>query len=116
MSILTYRAMKRQPAPEYETREVTVPSHWGMYTSAGNKSIMKKAQKLVNRIEGEKKYTKKLDLFGAFFKGWRKLQNTKNMSEASDTDVREQVWGFACIVAKAVNVDEESLDKIWDEL
>jgi hypothetical protein len=114
--VLTYRALVKQPAPTYETREVKVPNHWGMYTPAGNKSLTKKAEKLVAEIEEAKGIVAKLKIFKKYFKGWRSLHNTKTMSESGDTEVRECVWCFAARVARAVDVDEESLDKIWEEV
>ena len=114
---LTY--MKRVQVPiqnQCVQTEVRIPDHWGMYTPAGNKSIKKKAEKLVKEIQEVTGISDKLAVFKKYFKGWRSLHRTKTMAESSDTEVRECVWCFAEQVAKAVDVDSSSLDKVWDEV
>jgi hypothetical protein len=105
----------KEPVTTYVEKTVTVPSEWGMFSSAGNRSLKKKAEGLVAKIEKADSRSKMASAFLAYFKAWRRMADTKTMSEAGDTAVRESVWCFACNVGMAVGFDSYRLDEIWEE-
>jgi predicted Zn-ribbon and HTH transcriptional regulator len=51
----------------------------------------------------------------AFIKSYRRMSNSKTMSEASDTAVRECVFSFLEKVARCTGIDSELLETIWYE-
>lgn len=104
----------------YVRKEVTVtinlsiPTHWGMLSSAGNKSLHTKARRLVKEVKLASETSEKKKAFEKFFRGWRSMLKSKTMNEAGDTSVRESVWAFAVGVGKAKGVSDDVLDDIWE--
>jgi len=111
---LSYTDTFTQSTQQTRTVEVVAPQKWGMYSSGGNKSLEKKAERLLKKVQANKSTVKRLAAFAEFFRGWRSMQNTKTMRESGDTAVREVVWGFALEVGRCVGIDNYTLDTIWD--
>jgi uncharacterized membrane-anchored protein YjiN (DUF445 family) len=97
------------------TTELKAPSDWDMYTKAGDKSLQKKAQLLINKIENSKTEKQIHNAIAAFIKSYRRMSKSKTMSEASDTAVRECVFSFLEKVARCTGIDIELLETIWYE-
>lgn len=87
------------------------PREWGMFTSAGNRSISCKADRLVADLAN---YVRRPDAFRRFFRSFKKLYGTKTMGEAGDTAVREIVLGFAMRFKDLVG-GEDKVYALWDE-
>jgi hypothetical protein len=100
--------------PVEKTVQLQIPKEWGMYTAQGNKSLTKKAEILVSKIESTTSTIERLALFAKFFKSYRKMSQFKSFRGAGDTAVRECVWDFALEVGKCVGIDYSTLDNIWD--
>jgi hypothetical protein len=91
------------------------PNDWGMFTTKGNNSLRRKAERLIMDMESANgQISKEVKVFAKFFRSWRKMSNTKTMGEASDTAVREMVWDFALQVARNHGIDSATLDNVWD--
>jgi len=110
------------------TKEVVapleIPESWGMFTPAGNKSLTKKAQRLVEKIlKADAHSWPKLpfptltshDAIGSFIKSYAKMSDSKSYREASDTDVREQVWAFCGDLCKCLDIETDTLETIWED-
>ena len=82
-----------------------------MYTSAGNKSITKKATRFYNIADSEAKFIDKTKAGITFIKAYRKMSKSKSFSESGDTAVRESVWIFFERIANVLGLDADS---IWD--
>jgi hypothetical protein len=99
------------------TEELTVPSSWGMPTKAGDKSLQKKAQLLINEIENSKTDKEIDNAIVAFFKSYRKMRKSKTMDEASKPVVHQFVWSFLEKVGRCTGLDiadtESLLLAIW---
>lgn len=100
-------------------QEVTAFDEWGMYTRAGNKSLQRKAQRLIDRVEKlveQRKATRKAVRAACvtFVAGWERMSYSKTMSEAGDSAVREPVGDTVEMVWDAVFGDH-SFD-LWDEV
>jgi len=104
-----------------KTTKVTikVDYSWGMFSGVGNlllaghaKSLYGWAEKYQNRKIDS---IKMLQKFKDYFIKYRKATYNIKYSEAGDTAVRENVWGFACIVGEAVGFDKRTLDPLWEE-
>lgn len=108
--MLTYRKRINTP-PFYVDKELRIPEDWGMFTKQGNKSLEKKAELLVKKIEENKDYEESIF---SFLRSFRRMHTSKNMSEASDTEVREQVWSFLKKVCSAINISEDIADYFWE--
>jgi negative regulator of replication initiation len=93
---------------------LTAPKKFGMFTSAGNKSIHTKAVNLLKNLENSKSYLEKVQALSKFIKSFKKLYNTKNYKEAGDTAVREEVYCFAVDAAIAVGVSREVIKDLWE--
>jgi hypothetical protein len=104
----------------YVRQEVTVtfkiPTDWGMYTSAGNKSLSTKANRLVSEIEAAKDTLSKMRSFENFFKGWKRMADSETMDEAGDTAVRDEVWGFALSLGKAKDINQSIINDVWESM
>lgn len=96
---------------ETHTYELRVPNDdtWGMFTSAGNRSITKKAQGLLRKLESQDKTSQHTKSLLAFLRSYRSMERTESYGEAGDTDVREQVWDFFKKACLCVRVDADSL-------
>ena len=119
--MLTY--IKEVITRECHKEELEIPDSWGMFTSAGNRSLTKKAQTLVRKLEkiiDESDYpwgnsTKKENAILAYFRSYRRMCDSKQFSEASDTAVRECVWCFGEKVAKCIGMDWDALGNLWEK-
>jgi hypothetical protein len=100
--------------PETKQVELKIPRDWGMFTPQGNRSLRLKAEKLVLKVKENESTMARLNAFVEYFKGYRKLSNTKTMSEAGDTMVREMVWSFAVALGRCVGVSDSVLDNLWN--
>ena len=109
---LTYE--KQDYSFKTKTVELRIPKDWGMFTSAGNRSLRQKAEKLVEQCKTTDSLIERLKFFRDYFKGYRSLIGTKTMGEAGDTAVREQVWCFAMDLGKCLRIDSKTLDDLWD--
>ncbi len=89
----------------------SVPDDWGMFSTKGNKRVSELAAKFVEGLACRltPSYAAR-----AFFKAHAKLALTKSMAEASDTAVRDAVWGFA-LRFKDLFGGEELLNGLWEE-
>lgn len=110
--MLMYKKVLR--SEQVVERELKPYTNWGMFSSAGNRSLRNKAQTLINNIEKAKSWEDKSKAFKKYFKSWRSMHDTKTMRESSDTAVRETVWCFAEKVAKAIGFSTFTLDDIWE--
>ena len=86
---------------------LTVPTRWGMFSAAGNRSLTKKAEGLLRKVERmveERKATRAAvnAALVAFVAGWDRMGYSKGFGEASDTAVREAVGDFHDKVYAAV--------------
>jgi len=91
------------------------PNNWAMYTKKGNDALKKKAQNLLTDISKAETFIDKANAFEKYFRSWRKLHNSKTMSESGDTAVREFVWSFALKVGKEAGLGEETINDIWEQ-
>ena len=111
---------KRRPPqltyPEEEYVELTAPEEWGMFTSKGNKSLQKKAQTLLDKLDktshGEAE--KQISYLLQFLRAYHKMGYTETMGEASDTAVRECVWIFFERACEAIGLGS-SADDLWEK-
>jgi uncharacterized lipoprotein YajG len=87
---------------------------WGMYTPQGDKSLEKKAQLLINKINKANTIHEICYAIGLFVKSYRRMSKTKTLAEASDTEVRNVVFSFLEKVCKDVGIDSYHLESIWD--
>jgi hypothetical protein len=98
---------------------VEADDSWSMFTTAGNKSLQKKAQRLIDRVEkllDQDKASRKNVRAACvtFVAGWERMSYSKTMGEAGDTAVRECVAGFVDEICEAV-FGESNWD-LWDEV
>lgn len=114
---LTYTETRRLTTTERREVTLLVPNGWGMFTAQGNSRMKAKANSMVKKLEKAKSYSDKVKAFEQYFKAYRSACNSTSevMSEAGDTDVREQVWWFAVQAGKAVDVSENTLDDLWED-
>lgn len=116
--MLTYRVTKVVQAEKKETQDVPLTTlaerEWSMFTTAGNKSITKKALILIAKLEKSKTLTQKINALNAFLRSYRRMGLTKTMGEASDTAVRECVGYFFDKACGAVGIGSSTADEIWD--
>lgn len=82
---------------------------WGMYTRLGDRNVTKRLNTLIKKLNKTDDYTKKLHCFGVFIKSYSKVT-----SEASDTDVREQIYSALQNLAKQSDVSNEALYELWE--
>ena len=87
--------------------------HWGMFTSAGNKSISRKAVTLIKKLKKAKTLAQKMNALTAFLRSYRRMGGTKTMGESSDTAVRESVWWFFEKACEAIGMGGAA-DDIWE--
>lgn len=73
---------------------INIGEYWEMFTNAGNKSITKKFELLVKRLEKAKTQSQKLRAVELFISSFYKMSKSKTMREAGDTAVRERVAIF----------------------
>jgi len=121
---LTREIVTRRETEEKRTVEIKPYRRWGMFTSAGNKSLRNKAEGLLKKFEAIKasgdesrldlnyKYGKAIQ---AYLKSYRRMIYSKNFGEASDTAVREVVWCFLMEIGGAVGLSEGFIDDIWED-
>lgn len=111
--VTTTKVEKTFNVDEYKT--------WSCFTSQANNAMYQKAKRFVAKMEkmqSEKySHSKYCNAFKSFINSYRRFQDTKMGREAgaSDTAVRECVWGFLVDISKAINFDFYDLDRIWDE-
>jgi len=93
------------------TEELKAPARWGMFTTAGNKSLQSKAQRCLKNVEKlvdkapsyslpKKSAVRKV--LADFVAAWMQMSDTKSYVEAGDTAVREHVADFTDQVWAAV--------------
>lgn len=108
-----------------ESREfpVSIPSEWGMFSSAGNRAIRGYANALVKaaaKIKADTKLTeraraKKIDAaLVTYIAKWERLSENPKHLEAGDTAVRECVGAFHDRVREAVTGDSFASHDAWD--
>lgn len=98
-----------------ETLENIIKSGYGMYTTAGSKSIENKFRTLIKKLDKEDvTLGDKVNAISKVVTSYRAMSNTKSYSESSDTAVREEVWGVLCKVAEQYDVPYPVVDWIWD--
>jgi hypothetical protein len=95
------------------------PKQWGMYTSAGNRSLFLKSETLLKKIERLQQENaprvKLKNAVKAFYRSYERMCNNPNYPEASDTAVRDAVCYFAERAWKAAGLDPYSVSQIWGE-
>lgn len=99
--------------------DIEADDSWGMYTKAGNKSLQKKAQRCLDRVEklvedGKATRRSVRAALVTFVAGWERMSCSKTMGEAGDTAVRECVAGFVDEIWEAT-FGESNWD-LWDEV
>ena len=98
-----------------EKMEKLISGSYGMYTTAGNKSIENKFRVLISKLEKENlSCADKVKAAESLVKSWRKMGNSQTMSEASDTAVREAVWDVLINIGKEFRISYEVCNWIWD--
>ena len=96
-------------APRLTLETLSVPTEWGMFTGAGNRALKAKAttahRKLLKlKAEGRLTAASTNRVLVAYIASWERSERSKGMSEAGDTDVREQVGDWHDSLAKASGV------------
>ena len=109
MSALKYKVTTRTVVESCVETTLKVPTHWSMYTKAGNRRITGFAKTLYDKAVSDITLGRKLDALLAFKRSWYKLCVAKAHPEASDTDVKECVQEFFEKVAEALKFDGEEL-------
>ncbi len=95
--------------------ESIIKTGYGMYTTAGSKSIENKFRTLIKKLEKEDASVGyKIDAIAKLITSYRKMSNTKSFSESGDTAVREEVWSVLCKVSENFNIPYPVVDWIWD--
>lgn len=102
---------KMEVIESVKDEEVRVPKGWAMFSSAGNRSITNKAQRMYEVFDGESSTIDKVKAGIRFVRGWRRMEKSKSFREAGDTAVRECVWCFLNECCRATGIDP---DMIWD--
>lgn len=102
-----------------------VPTHFGMFTKAGNRRLESLSRQLLVKLDkvhsknyssnpktGSRAEEKKA--YAWYFKSYRKMSSFKSYAEAGDTAVRDSVWCFAehCI-KESGHVSRDELDGVW---
>ena len=82
---------------------------FGMYTTAGNKSIRNKFRTLCKKLEDDSSAVSGVRACTAFLRSYRRMERTKSYAEYSDTDVRESVWLCFEFVCKKYKIDSDWL-------
>lgn len=85
-----------------------VPEEWGMYTTRGNRRIANLAQEFITRLANG---VEPLTAARCFCQSFARLYKTKTMAEASDTDVRDQVWSF---LERFSPLNRCTFQMVWD--
>lgn len=88
---------------------IELPTHWGMFTASGNRSITQKAKRFMEAVDGERDYLKRTEAALKFLRSFRKMSSCKTYGEADDTAVRESVGCFFDGVCEAVGLDGDTL-------
>lgn len=109
-----------------EVRRVplTAPREWGMFSAAGNRSITKKAERLLAKVEkllNEGRATRRAvrAALVTFVGSWERMGDSKSYGEAGDTAVRECVGSFhddvwaACFGHCGYEVWDETRDESY---
>jgi hypothetical protein len=99
---------------EEKTHEVVAHDEWGMFTTAGNKRLQTLAQRLIDDVQTTDNFMARLKMFEKFIMAWRRMDRYKSYSEASDTDVRERVWSHCTYVARALGINIDTIDDLWE--
>lgn len=107
--MLTY--IKRTTTQDTEECELVAPKYWGMFTAQGNKSLQNKAKNLIKKLDEGKDPEQSIL---AFLRSYRRMSQSKNLSEAGDTEVRECVWMFLLKAGNAVDLSNDVLDYLWE--
>jgi hypothetical protein len=90
-------------------------SFWNMLTYRGNDNMYKKALKLLNRLNSfEDKEIRKSHLQD-FLKSYRKLFNSRTMSESVNQDVRTVVKNFFSRACHAAGIEIDESVNMWKE-
>ncbi len=110
--MLTYTTTKT--TNETKEHNLEVPTSWEMFSKAGNKRITTLASRFLEEAEKakEKSYVEFCKVVFKFLKAYRSMDKHKLYSEASDTDVRDEVSGFLDKVCEACGQDS---DPLWDQ-
>jgi hypothetical protein len=87
------------------TFTITVPESFGMFSKEGNKVLINLAKKLLNNMLKNPKEWRKH--FGWYIKDYNTLCEFNSHKEISDTDVREQVYGFLFQLSDATSSSVE---------
>lgn len=112
--------MSTQTSVVKTEKKIKIYKDWGCYTSQANNSMYQKAKRFIAKIEKLKSenadYRKIENAFATFIRSHSRFiyTDTGSLGGAGDTEVRSCVWSFLEKVALAVNVDYETLDKIWE--
>lgn len=96
--------------------EKLISGNYGMYTSAGNKSIENKFKTCIEKLKNAEKASDRVKALEQVVCGWRRMHNTKTMAESGDTAVREVVWHVLTKVGEQFNIPYDVCDWIWDTL
>jgi len=98
-----------------ETLERIIVRGYGMYTTAGSKSIENKMRTCIKRLEKEDATLgDKIEALRKVVVGWRKMHSSKSYSESGDTAVREEVWITLVKIAEHFRIPECVTDWVWD--
>lgn len=111
---LTYVETQYNTAVVRETKILRAPKNWGMFTSEGNKSLEKKAERLLTKLESSKSTSIQISALLSFLNSYRKMGNSKTMREAWDTAVRECVWDFFKKACTSIGLGSSAND-LWEK-
>lgn len=116
---LTYTKTETRYNEQKVQVTITSPKDWALFTSAANRSFQKRGETLIKKLEeaskdqSSKGFEKKIKAMIGYVQGYRKACK-KSGTGASDTMVREIVFGFLEDCAKAVGVSEGTVRDVWD--
>ena len=96
------------------TQVKRIPSDWGMFSGDGNRSLTAKAEGLIKKLEKAISPSQVDNALKAYLRSYRRMSSTKTMSEASDTAVREGVWGFFLKVCYSYGLSHTEADNLWE--
>lgn len=99
---------------------IRVPKEFGMFSSAGNRSLELKSQTLIKslskiKIRSSDRQVECVKAFTKYFKSWKQMSKSKHMKECTDTEVRNCVRDFAETCAKIVRTPKEMIDVIYED-
>ena len=124
--MLTYKVEKRVQGTgrvELLERNLVAPKDWQCYdNNQGNRSMTKKAENFLIKIEKIKESSLSVDFrmekaIVAFIKSYVRFSNSNlgERSGASDSEVKWSVYDFLEKVSNAVGIYENEFNALWEK-